>query len=201
MSKVKLCGLRRMEDIEAANRCRPDYIGFVFAKSRRQVDAETAATLRAALDAGIAPVGVFVNQEPAYIADLITRGIIDIAQLHGEEDEAYIQTLRSLCNCPIIKALGVGKSVPTVPAGADYALFDSLSVQRGGTGARFQWALLEDEQDKDYFLAGGLDCGNVAQAVETLAPYCVDVSSGVETDGWKDSAKMQRFVELVRRSS
>lgn len=201
MSKVKICGLRRMEDIEAANRCKPDYVGFVFAKSRRQVDVGTATRLRIALDKDITAVGVFVNQEPIFIADLVKCGIIDIAQLHGEEDEAYIQTLRSLCPCPIIKALGVGDTIPPVPEDVDYALFDTLSTQRGGTGERFQWNILNNYNRKKYFLAGGLNCSNVTEAMNELSPYCLDVSSGVETDGFKDSEKMQCFVDIVRRNS
>lgn len=198
MSKVKICGLRRMEDIDAVNRARPDYIGFVFAESRRQVDAETAATLKAGLDAGIEAAGVFVNQEIGFITDLYRKGIIDLVQLHGDEDGEYIRRLRESCGCRVIKAIGVGAAPPPMPEGPDYLLFDTASELRGGTGKGFDWSLLKDYNEPPYFLAGGLTAGNVCEAVSLLAPYCVDVSSGVETDGAKDAEKIEEFVCLVR---
>ena len=198
MSKIKLCGLGRPCDIEAANALQPEYIGFVFAeKSRRYVSPDTAASLRSQLRGGIQAVGVFVNEAPETVAALLRRGVIDIAQLHGSEDEDYIRHLRTLTDRPIFKAFRAD-----APRGvwlaqqcsADCVLLDSGS---GGTGAVFDWSLLKSLQ-RPYFLAGGLDPRNVQEAVRRLNPYAVDVSSGIETDGRKDAEKMKAFVDAVR---
>lgn len=198
MSRVKICGLSRMEDIEAVNLALPEYIGFVFAESRRRVEPETAAKLKEKLDKRIAAVGVFVNQEPEFIAALCREGIIDMVQLHGEEDHAYIRQLRELCSYRIIKAVGVSNALPHLPEGPDYLLFDTASEQRGGVGQAFDWSVLKEMQSAPYFLAGGLDASNVAKAVAELHPFCVDVSSGVETNGMKDAKKINEFVRQVR---
>ena len=200
MTKVKICGLSRPQDLEAVNRAMPDFIGFVFSPSRRQVDEKQAAMLKAMLDPRIKGVGVFVNESIEYIAGLHERSIIDWAQLHGEEDTAYMRRLRKRCGCPIIKSVGVGSQVPALPEGADFLLFDTLSPQRGGTGKAFDWHALQGYQSPPYFLAGGLSPENVSQALGTLTPFCVDVSSGVETDGIKDPQKINAFVRLARRT-
>lgn len=199
MSRVKICGLSRKEDIDAVNRVLPDYIGFVFAESRRRVDADTAAKLKARLDDRIKVVGVFVNQGVEYIAELHRKGIIDLAQLHGDEDDVYIRRLREECGCEIIKAVGVGKALPvSLPENPDYLLFDAASVVRGGSGKTFDWNILQGYKGLPYFLAGGLTLANVGEAVNLLEPFGVDVSSGVETDGLKDREKIDRFVRLVK---
>lgn len=201
MTKIKLCGLKRPCDIEEANILLPDYIGFVFAqKSRRYVAPERAEALREKLDARVRAVGVFVREKPETVAALLDRGVIDVAQLHGGEDEAYIKTLRALTDRPILQAFRVDGPADLERAKnstADYILLDSGA---GGTGTSFDWALLRDF-DRPYFLAGGLEPGNVAAAVTALRPYAVDVSSGIETDGLKDSTKMKAFVEAVRAAS
>lgn len=198
MTKLKLCGLARICDIEAANRLNPEYIGFVFAKkSRRYVDPAQARELRARLDKGISPVGVFVNESPEAIADLVRSGIIDVIQLHGSEGEDFLRKLRELVSCPIIKAFSV-KTPQDVriacESPADLILLDSGG---GGTGTVFDWDLLEPIR-RPWFLAGGLSPENAADAIRRLAPYGVDVSSGIETDGVKDIQKMNDFVRAVR---
>lgn len=198
MTKLKLCGLARICDIEAANRLNPEYIGFVFAKkSRRYVDPAQARKLRARLNKGISPVGVFVNESPEAIADLVRSGIIDVVQLHGSEDEDFLRKLRELVSCPIIKAFSV-KTPQDVriacESSADLILLDSGG---GGTGTVFDWDLLEPIR-RPWFLAGGLSPENAADAIRRLAPYGVDVSSGIETDGVKDIQKMNDFVRAVR---
>ncbi len=198
MTKLKLCGLVRICDIEAVNRLNPEYIGFVFAKkSRRYVDPAQARKLRARLDKGISPVGVFVNESPEAIADLVRSGIIDVVQLHGSEDEDFLRKLRELVSCPIIKAFSV-KTPQDVriacESSADLILLDSGG---GGTGTVFDWDLLEPIR-RPWFLAGGLSPENAADAIRRLAPYGVDVSSGIETDGVKDIQKMNDFVRAVR---
>lgn len=198
MTKLKLCGLARICDIEAANRLNPEYIGFVFAKkSRRYVDPAQARKLRARLNKGISPVGVFVNESPEAIANLVRSGIIDVVQLHGSEDEDFLRKLRELASCPIIKAFSV-KTPQDVriacESSADLILLDSGG---GGTGTVFDWDLLEPIR-RPWFLAGGLSPENAADAIRRLAPYGVDVSSGIETDGVKDIQKMNDFVRAVR---
>lgn len=198
MTKIKLCGLKRPQDIQAANELLPAYIGFVFApKSRRYVHPDRAEELRRMLNPGIIPVGVFVNETPETVAALLDRGIIDIAQLHGKEDAAYIRRLRQLTQKPLIQAFRIDTPADVAAAQAstaDYVLLDSGT---GGTGTCFDWSLLQDIQ-RPYFLAGGLTPENVGGAVATLHPYAVDVSSGIETDGAKDKEKMTQFVRAVR---
>jgi len=198
VTKVKICGLRSEQDIACANRCLPDYVGFVFADSKRRINAETARGLKKQLDYRIQAVGVFVNQGIDLITRLCRQGVIDCVQLHGDEDETYIRALRESVSHRIIKAVGVADALPVLPVSPDYLLFDTASAQRGGTGKSFDWQVLEDHSGPPYFLAGGLDSHNVAQAVERLHPYCVDVSSGVETDGRKDPEKIDRFIKRAR---
>lgn len=198
MTKIKLCGLSRSCEIEQANRLDVDYIGFVFApKSKRFVSAKRAEELKFELKPTIKAVGVFVNEEPKIIADLLQNGIIDIAQLHGTEDEAYISALRSLTQKPLIKAFRIDSAEDFEKAcqsSADYILLDSGS---GGTGTVFDWSLIS-ETNKPCFMAGGLNFENVKKAVSNLRPFAVDVSSGIETDGIKDINKMEKFVCAVR---
>lgn len=198
MTKIKLCGISRLEDIEAANELKPDFIGFVFAKnSRRFVSARQAEELRAALAPGVKAVGVFVNENVDTVAMLLDSGVIDLAQLHGNEEENYIADLRKRTEKPIIQAFrvtgkeDVGKALYST---ADYILLDSGA----GTGTVFDWSLLQNIQ-QPYFLAGGLDCTNVTKAIQVLRPFAVDVSSGIETDGRKDKKKMAAFVAAVRK--
>lgn len=198
MTKIKLCGLTRMCDIEAVNALQPEYIGLVFAKkSRRYVSPEQAATLKQALSPEILAVGVFVNETIEQIAALLSAGVIDMAQLHGGEDEAYIERLRTCTDKPLIKAFRVDGEEDIQRAQestADYVLLDSGS---GGTGTTFDWQLLTRIK-RPYFLAGGLDASSVGEAVARWRPYAVDVSSGIETEGKKDLEKMRRFVNAVR---
>lgn len=197
MTKIKFCGLTGDCDIDAANELRPEYIGFVFApKSKRYVAPERAAELKRQLAAGIKAVGVFVNDDLYHVAELLNRGIIDIAQLHGSEDEEYIGHLRQLTGKPIIRAYRIKTAEDIAEAEkctADHVLLDSGA----GTGEVFDWKLIKNMK-RPYFLAGGLSPDNVENAVEQLSPYAVDVSSGIETDGVKDKAKMAAFATAVR---
>ena len=197
MTKIKFCGLTGDCDIDAANELRPEYVGFVFApKSRRYVTPERAAELKRQLAAGIKAVGVFVNDDLYHVAELLNRGIIDIAQLHGSEDEEYIGHLRQLTGKSIIRAYRIKTAEDIAEAEkctADHVLLDSGA----GTGEVFDWKLIKNMK-RPYFLAGGLSPDNVENAVEQLSPYAVDVSSGIETDGVKDKAKMAAFAAAVR---
>jgi len=195
--KIKICGLSREEDMEYANQVMPDYIGFVFWEhSRRYVSPEKAAALRRMLKPEIQAVGVFVDAPPEKIISLLEKGVIDMAQLHGEETEKDIRSLQAVTGKPVIKAVKV-RSRQDVEAwldsSADHLLFDSGM----GSGAAFDWRLLADIPG-EFFLAGGLRPENLKQAVEAVGPYAVDLSSGVETDGVKDKDKMREAVTLVR---
>lgn len=197
--KIKLCGLTRPCDIEAVNELQPDYVGFVFAKkSRRYVSPEKAEELKAMLAPGIQAVGVFVNEEPEQIVSLLEAGIIDVAQLHGQEGEREIRRLRELTDHPLIQAFRIDTEQDVERANAstaDYVLLDSGA---GGTGTVFDWDLLQAIR-RPYFLAGGLDTENLGTVKVKLNPYGVDVSSGIETDGYKDKEKMTAFVAAARK--
>ncbi len=198
MTKIKLCGLSRTEDIETVNELKPEYSGFVFApESRRYVTPQTAAELKQRLSKEIQAVGVFVNESPKKIVELLHSGVIGITQLHGDEDEGYIRRLKQHTDKPIIKAFRVETENDIADAercSADYILLDSGA----GTGTVFDWNLLMNIR-RPYFLAGGLSPDNVGKAVTTLHPFAVDVSSGIETGGTKDKEKMAAFVAAVRK--
>ncbi len=201
MTKIKICGLRRQEDIESVNLMEPDYVGFVFAKSKRQISAKEAGTLKGMLKPNIKVVGVFVNEEISKIFELVKEGIIDLVQLHGDEDAEYIKHLTSCTSAQIIKAIRVKDQeslthVKQLPG--DYLLFDTYRrEQYGGSGERFDWSLLSNI-DRRYFLAGGINTSNVEIAIRLTKPYGIDISSGVETDGYKDRDKIIDFVNKVR---
>ncbi|MGI6105678.1 MAG: phosphoribosylanthranilate isomerase [Raoultibacter sp.] len=201
MSKVKICGLKSLDDVSAVNEFLPDYVGFVFAESTRQITPEIAKCLRDQLDDRIEVIGVFVNQKVNFIVDLAQAGIIDHIQLHGDEDSLFIADLRRSFEGKIIKAFGVDDTVPDTIAEVDFMLFDSASLQRGGSGTSFDWSLLQNYAGQPYFLAGGLDSTTVNQALDQLVPYCVDVSSGVETRGIKDRHKIKEFIAAVRKEA
>ena len=197
MTKIKLCGLSRPCDIETANKLKPDYVGFVFwKKSKRCISPETAESLKSLLIPGIKAVGVFLDETPEQVAALLNRGIIDLAQLHGAEDEEYLRTLRSLTDRPLIQAFRV-RSEEDLRRAEESAAEEILLDAGAGTGTSFDWSLLRNMKRR-YFLAGGLDPENVAAAVRMLHPYGVDVSSGIETENRKDAKKMAAFVAAVR---
>jgi phosphoribosylanthranilate isomerase len=202
--KIKLCGLFREEDIEAANEAGPDYIGFVFAeKSRRRVSMEQAAHLHKGLREGIAVVGVFLHEKQENIVALYRDAVIDLAQLHGDESPQYIAALRQDCTVPVIKSVRVetGSEIEAVSqCGAHYFLLDHGA---GGSGERFDWQVLSEHTaslERPWFLAGGITVDTIVEAMR-YKPYGIDVSSGAETRGLKDREKMIRLVELVRSAS
>ena len=199
MTKIKLCGLSRRCDIEAANALMPDYVGFVFAEgSKRRVTPAQARALKNALSPRIRAVGVFVDEAPETVAGLLADGTVEIAQLHGREDEAWLARLRRLTAAPVIRAFRVRGAADIRRAEASRA--DAVLLDAGaGEGKTFDWELLR-EMGRPYFLAGGLNPGNVASAVRALRPYAVDVSTGIETDGRKDIVKMRAFMQAVERT-
>lgn len=197
MTKIKFCGIRRIEDIEYVNELKPDYIGFVFWEhSKRAIDSEVAKKLKDRLDPNIKAVGVFVDEAPEAVAELCNQGVIDIAQLHGSEDEAYIAALRKLTDAPIIKAFKI-KTADNIEAArvstADMVLLDSGY----GTGKVFDWNLFSS-LGRPFFLAGGISAENLLEAIDRFKPYAVDLSSAIETDGFKDKAKMETILRILR---
>jgi len=197
MTKVKICGLTRPCDIETVNIEKTDYVGFVFVHSRRRVTPVQAMELRSKLANEIIPVGVFVNETIENILSLVQNGVIETVQLHGTENEDFIVKLKELTTAPVIKAISVqqaGDVQKWAQTAADYLLLDSKG---GGTGLAFDWSLI-GKVTRPYFLAGGLDMYNIADAVNQTTPFAVDVSSGVETDGLKDPEKIKEFIRLVR---
>lgn len=204
MSKLKICGLRRMADIEAVNRWRPDYVGFVFAPGRREVSCAQAQTLIAALAPGIRTVGVFVNAPRERIIKICRTAPLNVVQLHGDETAEDIRALRAETGCEIWKAVRVRDkaSLATMHAlPADRFLLDAYHpAQYGGIGNAFDWELLDGVQLSSIILAGGIDADNIGDAL-SRRPYMLDISSGVETDGVKDEQKIRRIIELVRHGS
>ena len=199
MTKIKMCGLSRIEDIEAANLIKPDYIGFVFAEiSKRRVSALEASKLKSKLDSEIKAVGVFLDDKLDFVASMLNLGIVDVVQLHGSENEEYIEKVREITNKPIIKAFIIRSKEDVERAEkstADYILLDGGK----GEGKVFDWSLLKAIK-RPFFLAGGLNPDNAADAVKALKPYAVDVSTGIETDGVKDREKMAAFANAVRKA-
>jgi len=221
MTKIKLCGLSRPQDIALANALRPDFIGLVFAPgSRRRVTAGQARALRNLLAPGISAVGVFTDAPTSEVAGLLEEGVIDIAQLHGSEDEAYIGALRELTDRPIWKAFRLGAAhVPSIDssgagtgsrtaerervqrllAEAERSTADMVLLDSGaGTGMVLNWELLRDMR-RPFILAGGLNPDNVGAAVRMLRPEAVDVSSGIEIEGYKNAARAEAFTAAVRK--
>lgn len=201
MTKIKICGLTREEDIAAANRYLPDYIGFVFVESRRQVTPEQAHHLKKGLDPQIKAVGVFVNASLENIAALCGAGTIDLVQLHGDESSDYIRALKEKTTCPVIKAVRVQSPQQILQAQSlpcDLLLLDACQAgQYGGSGTAFDRSLIPPLY-KPFFLAGGLDRVNIAQAIQECHPFGVDMSSGVETNGVKDEIKIRDIIAIIR---
>ncbi len=198
MVKIKICGLRRLEDIEIVNRYKPDYIGFVFADSKRKVSHELAAKMKNNLSPDIVSVGVFVDASQSEILELYEKGIIEIAQLHGRESEDYINNLKENTNdeLKIIKAIEMSEDEDL--SGYDNSAADYLLLDSGkGSGKTFDWRLIRNDLKKEFFLAGGINSQNVKQAIEEFNPYAIDLSSSLETDDYKDENKIKEIMEAI----
>ena len=221
--KVKMCGISKIETIPAVIEANPDYMGLVFAPSKRQVTVDQAKTLVEELhkqyanrynrDAeqysnqtlihqeSIKTVGVFVNETVESLLKIAKEVKLDVIQLHGDEDESFIQTLKEQSNVEVWKAVQIRSAVDAetwIDSSADMLLFDAYHKdERGGTGEVFDWSCL-DEFERPFMLAGGIDCTNVARAIRTVRPYGIDISSGIETAGVKDDEKIKAFTNIVR---
>jgi len=215
--KVKMCGISKVETIPAVVEAKPDYMGLVFASSKRQVTVDQAKTLVEELhkqytkrynngaeqsnDDEIKTVGVFVNETLDNLVSIATEANLDVVQLHGDEDEAFIQSLKERTNVEVWKAVQIRSAADAeawIDSSADMLLFDAYHKdERGGTGEVFDWSCL-DEFERPFMLAGGIDSTNVARAIRTVRPYGIDISSGIETDGVKDDEKIKAFTNIVR---
>lgn len=224
--KVKMCGISKVETIPAIVEANPDYMGLVFAPSKRQVTVEQAKTLVeelykqnvvgnnseaeqtepvTSLDTAssetIKTVGVFVNETVENLLKIAEEVKLDVIQLHGDEDESFIQILKEQSNVEVWKAVQVRSAADAekwIDSSADMLLFDAYHKdERGGTGEVFDWSSL-DEFERPFMLAGGIDSTNVARAIRTVRPYGIDISSGIETDGVKDDEKIKAFTNIVR---
>lgn len=203
MTKIKICGLTSKEDTTYVNEAMPEYVGFVFADSKRKVSLEQAAKLKAQLNPLIQTVGVFVKEPMEQIVELCQHKIIDCVQLHGEEPMEYVAELRKRILNPIIyaKRIRKGEELSFIDTDSvDYLLFDTyVRGSYGGSGRLIDYKQVP-RVEKPLFLAGGLNAENVRQAIKAVHPYCVDVSSGVETEGKKDLKKILEFVRCVREN-
>ena len=207
--KIKVCGIRRPEDVDIVNTYRPDYIGFVFAPTWRQIDVDTACSLKALLHPEIKSVGVFVNQPVSLLAEALTRGAVDFLQLHGQEDDSYetelVKTLaqKGIKNSEehLIRAYRIRSSEDFDHIGdtlAPLLLLDAYSPRDiGGTGEAFDWSMIRNI-DKPFFLAGGITAENVLDAIKLAQPFGIDASSSLETDKAKDREKIKTFIERIR---
>ena len=214
--KVKMCGISKVETIPAVVEAKPDYMGLVFAPSKRQVTVDQAKILVEELHRGYAKkygsdtehdkndtiktVGVFVNETVDNLVTIANEANLDAVQLHGDEDEAFIQSLKERTNVEVWKAIQIRTAADTekwIDSSADMLLFDAYHKdERGGTGDVFDWSCL-DEFERPFMLAGGIDSTNVARAIRTVRPYGIDISSGIETNGVKDDEKITAFTKLV----
>lgn len=210
MAEIKICGLVRREDIDYANTLMPDFVGFVFAKSRRMVTLDQAKRLIEPLDKRIGAVGVFVGSKISVVAGAAVECGLKAVQLHGFEDAEYINELRAVLpkECEIWKAASVKSQEDIKNAlqkNVDRLVLDAFSPDaRGGTGKRFNWSLIEKaEIDRPFFVAGGINAGNIRAALDAAAKsgvsFGIDVSSGAETDGCKDFTKMAEIINAVRK--
>ena len=219
--KIKMCGISKVETIPAVVEAQPDYMGLVFAPSKRQVTVEQAKILVEELHKQygnrysrdevqcsndvvqefIKTVGIFVNETLDNLVTIATEVNLDAVQLHGDEDEAFIQSLKERTNVEVWKAVQVRSAADAekwIDSSADMLLFDAYHKdERGGTGEVFDWSSL-DEFERPFMLAGGIDSTNVARAIRTVRPYGIDISSGIETEGVKDDEKIKAFTNIVR---
>lgn len=198
MSKIKICGIRRMEDIAYVNEEKPDYIGFVFAKSKRRITLEQAIELKSHLNKQILPVGVFVNETVDNILKFVESDAISMIQLHGDETLDYIRSLKEKTVIPVIKAIRPRSEKEIIDADklpCDFLLLDTYSKDAyGGTGETFSWEIIPSNLQHPFFLAGGLNVNNI----KPINCYGYDISGGVETEGIKDQTKIKNIISVIR---
>ena len=198
--KIKFCGIRTIDDVRLINEAKPDFCGFIveFPQSFRSVSESELRKLTAQVSPEIKKVGVFVNAQKNLVIRLLQEHVIDLAQLHGQEDEAYIKKLKSLTDHPVMKAFSIREKKDLDAATASSADLILLDHGKGGTGETFDWSVLDGWIQRPYFLAGGLNPENIPEAIQRIHPWGIDLSSAVETDGKKDREKILQAVKTVR---
>jgi len=189
--KLKICGLKTLQDINYVNKAEVDYAGFVFTPHRQQISVETARALKSSLNPEIKSVGVFVDESYDFIKRIVDEGIIDLVQYHGDREYEM--------PCQTIKAFRMQSSADIKPTNCDFVLFDSFRKgTKGSTGGMFDWRLIEGYHEKSFFLAGGIDISNIKKAME-MNPYCIDISSGVEENGEKSQEKIMEVAKCIKK--
>jgi phosphoribosylanthranilate isomerase len=199
MTKIKICGIARLEDIDYVNELQPEYVGFVFAKSKRRLDVDEAINLIRNLRLDIKKVGVFVDEDPLKVLETAENVKLQVLQFHGHEDQEYINKFKGF---EIWKALKINNSQSITEMSnykcAKFLLDNSIA----GSGESFNWELARGKIDgPSLMLAGGLTAENVQKGIMLLNPFGVDISSGVETNGYKDYDKIKEFIRKVRELS
>ena len=202
--RVKICGIKSKEEIAIINDFPVEYIGFIFAESKRKVLPEDAAQLKASLRKDIQVVGVFVNESVDKVNEIIDQCGLDVVQLHGEESPEYCKQIHQKVwkSIPVKNAQSL-KKINDYQQVVDGILLETYSKdQKGGTGKAFDWDLVKNLQDslplKDFILAGGLNPNNIKRAIDTLQPTIIDLNSGLETDGYKDRNKITQLFNRLK---
>ena len=196
--KIKICGIKNENEAKIINECMPDIAGFVFASGKRQIDINKAKILKKIINPEIETAGIFVEQNEDEILKIYNEKVIDIIQLHGDYDEQTIKNLKEKTNAKIIKVIRVKEGFYKIETLADFILFDAYSKDKyGGLNKTFDWNI-KIISNVPYFVAGGINENNIVEMVKKLTPYGVDISSGVEVDGFKTKEKVFNIIKIIK---
>lgn len=196
--KIKICGIKNENEAKIINECMPDIAGFVFASGKRQIDINKAKILKKIINPEIETAGIFVEQNEDEILKIYNEKVIDIIQLHGDYDERTIKNLKEKTNAKIIKVIRVKEGFYKIETLADFILFDTYSKDKyGGLNKTFDWNI-KIISNVPYFVAGGINENNIIEMVKKLTPYGVDISSGVEVDGFKTKEKVFNIIKIIK---
>lgn len=196
--KIKICGIKNENEAKIINECMPDIAGFVFASGKRQIDINKAKILKKIINPEIETAGIFVEQNEDEILEIYNEKVIDIIQLHGDYDERTIKNLKEKTNAKIIKVIRVKEGFYKIETLADFILFDTYSKDKyGGLNKTFDWNI-KIISNVPYFVAGGINENNIVEMVKKLTPYGVDISSGVEVDGFKTKEKVFNIIKIIK---
>ena len=196
--KIKICGIKNENEAKIINECMPDIAGFVFASGKRQIDINKAKILKKIINPEIETAGIFVEQNEDEILEIYNEKVIDIIQLHGDYDERTIKNLKEKTNAKIIKVIRVKEGFYKIETLADFILFDTYSKDKyGGLNKTFDWNI-KIISNVPYFVAGGINENNIIEMVKKLTPYGVNISSGVEVDGFKTKEKVFNIIKIIK---
>ena len=196
--KIKICGIKNENEAKIINQCMPDIAGFVFASGKRQIDINKAKNLKKIINPEIETAGIFVEQNEDEILKIYNEKVIDIIQLHGDYDERTIKNLKEKTGAKIIKVIRVKEDFYKIKTLADFILFDAYSKDKyGGLNKTFDWNI-KIISNVPYFVAGGINENNIVEMVKKLTPYGVDISSGVEVDGFKTKEKVFNIIKIIK---